>query len=215
MSCHWDTANSKWKGQVRNSLSNVSECKSFDTKEECIQWIIDTRKKHNIVIIEELTIEQIIEQCARLDNGKLFWTINRGRFVEGDELGSHDHYGYLTIKINRKHYKVHRLVWLKAHGNWPRGEIDHINGVKDDNRLVNMREVNRVEQNVNRAKPMNNTSGVIGVGWDNTRNKWYARIGVNNKHINLGRFSEFDEAVRVRKKAEISYCYHENHGRTQ
>jgi hypothetical protein len=64
----------------------------------------------------------------------------------------------------------------------------------------------------NQRKCKNNTSGVTGVNWDKQTNKWRAEIMVNRKGIKLGRFTELQDAIQVRKQAEIDYGFHPNHG---
>lgn len=131
----------------------------------------------------------------------------------GDLAGHPDKDGYLRLSLNGKRYKSHRLAWLYVHGEWPEGEIDHINGIRTDNRASNLRVVSRSENMKNTALPVTNTSGFLGVTWLKDRKKWLAQIMVNGKCKNLGRFSDLNKAVIARKEAEIKYGFHENHGR--
>lgn len=117
--------------------------------------------------------------------------------------------GYRYISINDRRYLTHRLAFLIMVGRWPHDEIDHINGVKDDNRWSNLRETGRVGNNRNRCLSSNNTSGHMGVHWDQSRGKWCAQI--NGKH--LGRFKNLADAAAARKAADVEYGYHANHGR--
>jgi len=105
------------------------------------------------------------------------------------------------------------VIWAIFYGEWPSGQVDHINGVRDDNRIVNMRDVSHQDNCRNAARPRTNTSGVSGVVWDKPHKKWRAEIRANGKMKNLGRFAIFDDAVAVRKSAEVEYGYHPNHGR--
>ena len=128
----------------------------------------------------------------------------------GAVAGSLSH-GYLQIDIQGKSYRAHRIAWCITFGYWPK-EIDHINHVRDDNRLVNLREVTRPENSRNRPLQSNNTSGAVGVYWHRPRNKWVARIKNNGKTEHLGYFIKYDDAVAARKAAEIKYDFHKNHG---
>lgn len=110
-------------------------------------------------------------------------------------------------------YFAHRLLWALEFGSWPDGEIDHINGSRTDNRISNLRCVTSLENARNLARPRNNTSGVIGVSFRKSANKWYAYIRVHETMISLGFFDEFQDAVRARKAAERAYGFHPNHGR--
>ena len=84
-------------------------------------------------------------------------------------------------------------------------EIDHKYQRTWDNRKSELRIVNRPQNAMNRDKPNNNTSGVKGVHWDSINNQWVAQIGINNKRIYLGRYDNFDEAVKIRQEAEEKY----------
>ena len=131
----------------------------------------------------------------------------------GKIIFSKNHNGYLQIKIDKKSFLIHRIAYLFMTGEWPNGQIDHINGDRVDNRWDNLRVVNNEENQKNQKIYSNNTSGVIGVSWCETKNKWKVQISGNKKRIYLGLFKNFNEAVRARKNAEVIYGYHENHGR--
>lgn len=134
------------------------------------------------------------------------------RYAGSQAFVSADSRGYLRGKIQGKRYAAHRVIWAMVHGVWP-DEVDHINGVRSDNRLANLRDVSTVENGQNRKRPNTNTSGVVGVVWHKQKQRWQAQIGVNNRMVSLGRFADFDAAVAARKAAEINHGYHENHGR--
>ena len=84
--------------------------------------------------------------------------------------------------------------------------IDHINGNKLDNRKSNLRVCCNADNLKNRVKlPSNNTSGILGVRYREDRNKWYAEIQYNKQKINLGSYTEKDDAIKARLEAEIKY----------
>jgi hypothetical protein len=124
-------------------------------------------------------------------------------------------YLIVTIELNGMRLRAHRVAWAMVHGTWPSGEIDHINGNPLDNRIENLRDVSRQENSKNQQRRSNNKSGVPGVGFDKQTNSWYASIMIDGKHIKLGRFKSFLEAVRARQEALIRYGFHANHGRGQ
>ncbi len=132
------------------------------------------------------------------------------RIAIGEVVGGLNN-GYLIISINGENYKAHRLAWLYVYGEMPK-QLDHINGDKIDNRILNLRDVEHSENMKNRKKPITNTSGTIGVYWDKKNCRWYAMIMVDGKNKFLGRFTDYSEAVNARKNAEVLYGFHKNHG---
>lgn len=110
-------------------------------------------------------------------------------------------------------FLAHRVAWAIHYGVWPSGEIDHINGNPSDNRIENLRDVDHKDNMRNVKKLSTNNSGVVGVCWDKYYGKWLATIHNGKKQESIGRFNDFDAAVRARKEAEIRHGYHENHGR--
>ena len=131
----------------------------------------------------------------------------------GKETGNKNSNGYLQIIIDGKAICLHRIAYLFMIGEWPNNEIDHINGNPLDNRWENLREVSKIENFKNQKIYKNNVSGVTGVSWNKYFNKWIVIISVNKKPINLGYFDNFEDAVKVRKNAEVEHDYHENHGK--
>lgn len=120
--------------------------------------------------------------------------------------------GYLTGSIFNVPHLGHRVVWAWMTGEWPSGQIDHINGVKSDNRWCNLRDVSEAENKLNQRKPRSNTTGHMGVFLHRPSGRWRACIGFQRKTVHLGYFDEFDDAVRARKAAEVRLGFHKNHG---
>lgn len=121
--------------------------------------------------------------------------------------------GYVKIFLNGKPRSAHRLAWLYVYGELPKGEIDHLNRVRSDNRILNLRDVDRLTNHQNKKMDKRNSSGVQGVHWNKGLNKWMVRIGNNGKRKHLGYFENFEEAVKIRKQAELELNYHSNHGK--
>lgn len=131
--------------------------------------------------------------------------ITAGGMAAGKKTGTFEGGGYLQIQIDSTLYLAHRLAWLYVHGAWPKDQIDHINGIRSDNRIANLREATALQNHQNRPMNRNNTSGHPGVSWDKRRRKWRARIKINHKTAYLGEFENIEEAVaaRVNAKAEL------------
>lgn len=115
---------------------------------------------------------------------------------DGARVGSENGQGYLRVKVDGRNYRLQRLAWLHVHGRWPAGEIDHINRVRSDNRLSNLRDVGRTENMRNsavldrlRVLDPTKTRGVKKLF-----NRWQARIKDAGQSRFLGSFKSHDEA---------------------
>lgn len=149
------------------------------------------------------------------DTGIFTWLISKGTAKKGNVAGNICNQRgkkYRTIMINYKTYYAHRLAWLYVYGEFPEKDTDHINGDGLYNRIDNLRCVTESENLRNSKLSSRNKSGVIGVSWEKLVSKWRVKIGVQGKNICLGFFRDLDEAIKVRKAAEIKYEYHPNHG---
>ncbi len=95
--------------------------------------------------------------------------------------------GYLIVGVDGVQYQAHRLAWLYMTGRWPAEEIDHINGVRDDNKWGNLREASRVlnAENMHRAR-VDNSTGLLGVR--KMRGKFQANIRVGGRSVNCGTY---------------------------
>jgi hypothetical protein len=131
----------------------------------------------------------------------------------GAPVGTLTNYGYLCVRVDGKRYQLHRLIWLHVYGYIPKEDLDHIDGDRTNNRLVNLREANRQDNLKNTAVHKDSSTGILGVNWDKRKSKWRATIYVNKKQEHLGYFEEIQEAALARQQANIKYGFHENHGR--
>ena len=134
------------------------------------------------------------------------------RFAGKKALCSPHSNGYLFGAIANQKLFAHRAAWALHYGYWPDGEIDHINHDKTDNRIVNLRVVQRAHNAMNLSKSKRNSSGVTGVFKHTQTGRWQAQIRIKRKSIHLGSFESFDDAVAARKKAEDQHGFHQNHG---
>ena len=95
--------------------------------------------------------------------------------------------GYRRIMINNKTYRAHRVAWFYVHGIWPKDQIDHDDHDRDNNRIANLQEATNQENCKNQSIPKNNSSGVVGVSWSNSRGRWASKQRAKNKKVNLCR----------------------------
>lgn len=122
--------------------------------------------------------------------------------VAGDIIVKLNDQGYVEVTINDIRLRGHRVAWAWVTGQWPDGDLDHINGQRWDNRFINLRKANRSQNLQNTGIKKTNKSGVTGVHFCEDRQKWVAQISVNKKPTCLGRFDAFEDAVAVRLAAQ-------------
>jgi hypothetical protein len=144
-----------------------------------------------------------------LETGTFTWIKSKSNRVKiGEIAGSLRKDGYLHIQINKKIYLAHRLAWFYMTGEWPKEQIDHIDGNRANNIYLNLREVTNAENKQNLKKSQsNNSSQMLGVSPFN--NKWVATIQLNGRKIYIGRFNTKEDAhnAYLNKKRELhSFC---------
>jgi hypothetical protein len=143
------------------------------------------------------------------DTGDFFWNVDKSRVAkEGQKCsGKSTSTGYLRIGIDGKRYLTHRLAWLYIHGKFPLNDLDHINRIRTDNRLCNLREATRAEN-------LQNRSNVKGVYWHKRAKKWLAQIKANKKHFYLGLHENFEDARQAYIDASLQLHTHTSHMRS-
>lgn len=154
-----------------------------------------------------MTQKQLHEMFEYKD-GNLIYKIKPAQCAKiGDVAGSVDKInGYVRTIIKRKKYQAHRLIYIYHNGDIPNGmQIDHINQIKDDNKIENLRLATISQNNSNRPKHKNNTSGFKGVCWNKQHKKWIAHIKYNNKKIHLGCSDTPEGAYELYKQAASKY----------
>lgn len=156
-------------------------------------------------INEQKTPADIVDKMFDLnaDTGELTRKIRlNNRWPAGEVVGFiRKKDGYVQVNILSSKYLAHRVVWCKHYGVWPDGEIDHINGVKSDNRIENLRLADTNIQVQNRGLSKTNKSGYRGV-WQKDNGRWRVYITKDYKRINIGTYLTYAEAVNARQKAE-------------
>lgn len=191
-------------------------------------------QERNAPMAKDLPKPELLRKLLRYepDTGKLFWlhrtpdmfddgahlasvrcAMWNSRYAGKEALSTINKGGYRHGTVLGQTIFSHRVVWAIHYGQWPKSDIDHVNGNRLDNCIDNLRVVSRRENMRNAKRPVTNTSGVVGVFWNRSRKKWGAHISDNNGSMLLGEFANKSDAIAARKDAEKRLGYHENHGR--
>lgn len=148
------------------------------------------------------------------EDGTLVYRIKLGRRSKGSLVGKQHNQGHLCTTIDKKYASLHRIIYTMHFGQIPAGyHVDHIDGDKTNNRVSNLRAVPAVENMRNKPHQKNNTTGVMGVYYDQRYKRWYAKISIMGKLLHLGTFKDKKDAIEARSLAETQYSFHPNHGR--
>ena len=144
-----------------------------------------------------LTLERVQELLEYdVSAGNFRWLRTSRTMKAGAVAGSVERDGYVRISIDGTRYRAHRLAWLLQRGQWPVGEIDHINGQRADNRIVNLRDVTHSVniQNQRQALSNNASSGLLGVTRTQGQLRFRAKIQTPEGRLHLGYFDSPAEA---------------------
>lgn len=135
------------------------------------------------------------------DNGLFKWKIKPSRAVNaGDEAGWVCRiHGYRKIRLKGRDWHANKIAILLTTGKWPSSEVDHINGIRSDDRLVNLRVASHSENIQNSKTRSDNVSGLKGANLDKRSGRYKATITVNGKRIHLGTFGSA-------MAAHMAYC---------
>lgn len=125
------------------------------------------------------------------ETGILTWKVSSGSAKQGDIAASVDCHGYSKVKIKGRHFYAHRAAWIVYYGKEPIGHLDHANGIKTDNRIRNLREATRAQNQMNRSSCTSHK----GVTWNKARGKWSARCAANGHRHHIGYFNDINQAV--------------------
>ncbi len=153
-------------------------------------------------MITQEQLKNLLNYCP--ETGQFTWIKPTSSKVKvGSIAGSPQSGGYIQIRINNKRYMAHRLAYLYIYSVWPKEFIDHINGIKTDNRICNLRDATNQQNQRNRGAQSNNTSGYKGVVAQG--DKWRAQIIIDGKYKSLGLYYSKSEASYIYILASIKY----------
>lgn len=161
--------------------------------------IEESNMKNQIDIVR---LREVLHYNA--DTGVLTWRVNRRRERVGAEAGRLKDSGYRVVDVNGRGYRSHRIAWALHHGEWPKGDIDHIDGVKTNNRIANLRDVSTSVNMQNRKRAQaNNRSGssVPGVSFHKETGKFEVRAIRGGRRVYVGLFANISEA----ESASLAY----------
>ncbi len=156
--------------------------------------------------------QQFLHEIFEYRDGYLFWKVDRrGNKLKGKQANRlKKSNGYQEVTINKKHYYVHRIIFMMFYERWPE-QVDHIDSDRSNNLISNLREANNAQNNRNTKTRASNTSGFKGVSYYTSLKKYVAKITVNYKGFHLGCFDTPEEAHEAYKKAALEF--HENFAR--
>lgn len=152
-----------------------------------------------------------VEKLFRYDpnTGNIYWNAitrtksgrKNGRVVPGAVAGSINTNGYIKIVFSGRSYYAHRLAWFLHTGKWPAAQIDHINRIKTDNRIENLREATPGQNSRNAPSRKSSLSGIRGVYLDRRNNRYVPYISQSGKLVRLGSYKTAEEASVIRERA--------------
>lgn len=159
-----------------------------------------TRQKESEVILKR--IKELLSYDP--ETGKFVWLVSTGKRVKGDIAGGISEHGYCRIKIDGIKYMAHRLAWAFIYGEFPENEIDHVNGIRYDNRRINLREADRSSniQNLQGSRK-DNELGVLGV--HQIGESFVAQLQVLGKKVFYGRYKTLEQASLAYQEAKKQY----------
>ena len=148
--------------------------------------------------------QDYLKSIFTYEDGQLVWAKKLAARVKiGQPAGTSDKAGYIQIGLKGKIYRAHHLIWVYHCGKWPE-QLDHINGIKWDNRIENLRESTQLQNTRNRPQNKNSSSSYKGVHKAPT-GRFYAKICVEGTHIYLGAFSDEINAAEAYDTAAKKY----------
>lgn len=184
--------------------------KNIELTQEIVRELLDYNPETGFLYWKKRNIKWFEDGKVSAKNRQTAWN-NRHSGKEAFYTLREDGYkqGYLFYIP----YLTHRIIWLYMTGEWPENDVGHNNHIRSDNRFENLNAETRIENLRNQSIRTNNKTGVIGVCWNKSINKWMSTITVEGRSIYLGSSEDFEYMIKLRKEAELKYGFHENHGK--
>jgi len=169
---------------------------------------------HLKVVQQKQLDYQLYSELFYYEDGELYRRKASGSAPSGGRLKSVTSDGYIATRIEGRHVTAHRIIWTMHNHDIHDGmQIDHIDGNRMNNDISNLRCVTHQDNTKNSSLRSDNRSRVVGVSWFKATSRWIVDIGVDGRKKHIGYFINKDDAILARKKAEIQYGYHTNHGK--
>ena len=153
---------------------------------------------------KEITHRELTERLSYDPESGLFrFKTHRCAHLVGEVAGSVMCTGYIEIQLNKRKFLAHRLAWFYVNKRWPKNNIDHADGSRDNNAFCNLRQATQAQNTLNRAIQKNNKVGAQGVVWDSARGLYRAYANLNGVHYHLGRHATLAEAIEARRLGSL------------
>lgn len=155
----------------------------------------------NLMELTEKYIKSILHY--EKETGDWTWLVQKSNRIKPGQLAGALSGGYWIISVDFKRIRSHRLAFLYVTGEWPKNDVDHINGNKLDNRWCNLREATDKQNQANRKLNKDNKTGYKGVKYK--RNRWEVTLGLDGKKVYFGRYKTLRKAVEAYNRAAIKH----------
>ncbi len=177
----------------------------FDTINELLRYESETGR----LFWKERDVKWFSDGYRKAQANRDTWNT---RYANKEAFTAFSH-GYKSGSVLGVNYLAHRLIWFFEFEEWPNKNIDHIDGNSSNNKIENLRLASQSLNMKNSCLRSDNESGCPGVSKIKSSGRWKSRLMHDGKEIHLGNFKRKREAVAARKKMEVEYGFHGNHGR--
>lgn len=140
-----------------------------------------------------------LHQLFDYKDGELYWKISNSNRTKVGSMAGCTSKGYKKVGILGNEYPLHTIIFAMHYGYYPK-MIDHADCNPLNNKIENLREANHFQNNINVKLKKSNTSGYKNVHWDKSRNKWMVYFRINGKRLQIGRYDDKEEAIKIAKE---------------
>jgi hypothetical protein len=154
---------------------------------------------------DNILTQEYLHSIFIYKDGELYWRQSPSHNIKAGSIAGYTQTnGYKAVRVNKKMYKTHRIIFLMFYG-WTPAQIDHIDTNPSNNQIENLRSVTLSENSCNAKKRIVNKSGVKGVHWHKAGKKWSVQLTINKKRKFFGLFDDLDLANLVAQEARTKY----------